>query len=45
MTLDNYRDKLAGAFYARAAGCTLGAPVEGWSSERMREYAAQLGIA
>ncbi|MDR2686535.1 MAG: ADP-ribosylglycohydrolase family protein [Oscillospiraceae bacterium] len=44
MTIDNYRDKLAGAFYARAAGCTLGAPVEGWTSGRMREYAARLGI-
>jgi ADP-ribosylglycohydrolase len=40
-----YRDKLYGAFYARAAGCTLGAPVEGWSSERMEQYAAELGIA
>jgi len=44
MKLDNYRDKLAGAFYARAAGCTLGAPVEGWTPEKMREYAAQLGV-
>ena len=42
---ERYRDKLAGAFYARAAGCTLGAPVEGWSSEKMREYATRLGIA
>jgi ADP-ribosylglycohydrolase len=40
-----YRDKLYGAFYARAAGCTLGAPVEGWTSERMEQYAAELGIA
>ena len=39
-----YRDKLYGAFYARAAGCTLGAPVEGWSSERMERYAAELGV-
>jgi len=44
MTTETYRDKLAGAFYARAAGCTLGAPVEGWTSDQMREYAAQLGI-
>jgi len=45
MTLERYRDKLAGAFFARAAGCTLGAPVEGWPCEKMRDYAARLGIA
>ncbi|MCL2642943.1 MAG: ADP-ribosylglycohydrolase family protein [Candidatus Bathyarchaeota archaeon] len=42
--LVSYRDKLYGAFYARAAGCTLGAPVEGWTSTRMENYAAQLGV-
>jgi ADP-ribosylglycohydrolase len=42
---DSYRDKLYGAFYARAAGCTLGAPVEGWASERMERYAAELGVS
>ncbi len=42
---DNYRDKLQGAFYARAAGCTLGVPVEGWAFEEIRDYAAQLGVA
>lgn len=41
----DYREKLAGAFLARCAGCTLGAPVEGWSIDRMRDLAAQTGMS
>lgn len=38
-----YEDKLRAAFLSRAAGCTLGAPVEGWTAAQMEEYAAKLG--
>ena len=37
------RDKLKGALVCRAAGCTLGAIVEGWTVDRMREWAARTG--
>lgn len=40
-----YREKLAGAFLARCAGCTLGAPVELWPIERMEYLARQNGQA
>lgn len=40
---DVYADRLRGAFLGRAAGCTLGAPVEGWSPERMARLAAHCG--
>jgi ADP-ribosylglycohydrolase len=40
---DRYREKLAGALLARMAGCTLGAIVEGWSVDRMREWAKIIG--
>ena len=39
------RDKIAGAFLGRSAGCTLGAPVEFWSIQEMRELAAWCGVA
>ncbi len=39
-----YLDRLRGAFLCRAAGCTLGAPVEGWSSAKMKEYAEETGV-
>ena len=32
------RDRLAGAWLGRCAGCNLGKPVEGWSRERIRRY-------
>jgi len=32
------RDRLAGAWLGRCAGCNLGKPVEGWSRERIRKY-------
>ena len=38
-----YRDRLTGAFLGRMAGCTLGAPVEFWSVEEMRDWAAWIG--
>jgi len=38
-----YRNRLAGAFLGRSAGCILGSPVEGWTVERMKEWAAETG--
>ncbi len=38
-----YREKLEGALLARLAGCTLGAPVEGWSIEQMQRWAEYSG--
>ncbi|MCL2639689.1 MAG: ADP-ribosylglycohydrolase family protein [Phycisphaerales bacterium] len=38
-----YRDRLAGAFLARSAGCTLGAIVEMWSVEDMERFAGIIG--
>ena len=38
---DVYREKLTGALLARMAGCTLGAPVEGWSIQDMRDLARE----
>jgi len=40
-----YLDKLKGALLGRMAGCTLGAPVEFWSIERMENWAAHIGDA
>ncbi len=40
---DNFRDRLAGAWLARCAGCTLGSIVEGWKVDRMERWAAYLG--
>ena len=37
-----YRERLRGALLGRFAGCTLGAPVEFWSIERMRSWAAEI---
>jgi ADP-ribosylglycohydrolase len=42
--LEDYPNRLAGAFIARSAGCTLGAIVEGWSVEKMQRWAAHLDI-
>ena len=39
-----YRDRLRAALLARMAGCTLGAPVEGWSVAQMEDYAAGLKL-
>ncbi|MDR1600532.1 MAG: ADP-ribosylglycohydrolase family protein [Oscillospiraceae bacterium] len=40
---DRYRDRLAGAFMGRMAGVTLGAPVEFWTVDAMRGWAAYIG--
>ncbi|MEG1104871.1 MAG: ADP-ribosylglycohydrolase family protein, partial [Oscillospiraceae bacterium] len=40
-----YKDKLAGAFLSRMAGCTLGAPVEFDSVEHMENWAKYTGDA
>jgi len=36
-------ERMRGAWLCRAAGCTLGAPVEGWSIERMEALAKRCG--
>ncbi len=38
-----YQERLAGALLGRFAGCTLGSPVEAWSIEKMRDWAAYVG--
>jgi len=38
-----YRERLAGSLLARSAGCTLGAIVEGWTVQRMEEWATEIG--
>ncbi len=40
-----FRDRLTGALLARFAGCTLGAPVEVWSMDRMEKLARENGEA
>lgn len=40
-----YADKLEGALLGRMAGCTLGAPVEFWSIEKMAALAKENGEA
>jgi ADP-ribosylglycohydrolase len=37
------RDRLLGAWLGRCAGCTLGKPVEGWTSEQIRRYLEPAG--
>ena len=38
-----YADRLEGALLGRLAGCTLGAPVEGWPIDRMQNLAKENG--
>lgn len=38
----DYKNRLEGAFLGRIAACTLGAPVEFWSVERMENLAKEL---
>ena len=40
-----YRQRLEGALLGRMAGCTLGAPVEGYAIDRMKAVAEQCGDA
>ncbi len=40
-----FRRRLKGAWLGRAAGCTLGAPVEAWSVADMEALAAECGMA
>lgn len=40
--MQKYTGKLAGAFLGRMAGCTLGAPVEFWGVDDMRDWAAYI---
>jgi ADP-ribosylglycohydrolase len=40
---DQYRERLAGAFLGRMAGCTLGAPVEFWPVDKMQALAEENG--
>jgi len=40
---DAYADRLEGALLGRFAGCTLGAPVEGWPIDAMKALAAEVG--
>lgn len=42
---EKYREKLAGALYARVAGCLLGSIVENWSVEEMKAWAIETGDA
>lgn len=42
-TDDELRDRLAGAWLGRCAGCNLGKPVEGWSRERIGRYLEAAG--
>jgi len=43
LPVEEYRDKLEGAFITRMAGCTLGAPVEFFSVEHMERWAKYTG--
>ena len=40
---DDFRERLEGSWLARCAGCTLGSIVEGWTVERMEDWANYLG--
>ena len=45
LKLDLYSKRLEGALLGRFAGCTLGAPVEGWPIEKMQALAGENGDA
>ncbi|MGI6543708.1 MAG: ADP-ribosylglycohydrolase family protein [Limnochordia bacterium] len=42
---DELLDRIYGGWLGRAAGCTLGKPVEGWSRAQIETYLAALGEA
>jgi ADP-ribosylglycohydrolase len=41
----DYQKRLEGALLGRMAGCTLGAPVEFWEIERMKNLAKETGVS
>ena len=41
---DNYQSMVLSSLRARIAGCNLGAIVEGWSLEKMENYAKEIGV-
>lgn len=41
---DALEDRILGALLGRCAGCVLGVPVEGWTSERIVDFARQQGM-
>jgi ADP-ribosylglycohydrolase len=43
LDVETYKQRLMGALVGRMAGCTLGAPVEFWSIDRMEKLAKQNG--
>jgi ADP-ribosylglycohydrolase len=43
VNVSRLRDRMNGAWLGRAAGCTLGAPVEGWCIEDMERLARRCG--
>jgi ADP-ribosylglycohydrolase len=44
-SLELYKEKVKGAFLARAAGCILGAIVEGWPVQDIQHWARRCGVA
>lgn len=42
LTDEQLNDKMLGAWLGRGAGCILGIPVEGWSRERIKQWAEQI---
>ena len=43
LTDDGIRDRIHGAWLGRAAGCSLGKPVEGWPRKRIDDYLESAG--
>lgn len=44
ISVEQYRDKLRAAMLGRFCGCILGCPVEGWTIDRIKEYAIRQEI-
>ncbi len=44
INIKDYQNRLRAALFSRFAGCTLGAPVEGWTNKAMRDYAKAVGF-
>lgn len=43
ISIEQYRNKLRAALLGRFAGCTLGAPVEGWTIDMIEKYGPECG--